>query len=87
MQCVAISFRVCFWFVGALLAVGRCWRFLNTACTLRLLEVWPGRGVGDCGLSSDTAGGCGDACPLNHQTCAPLAEKNVCVCVCVCVSS
>lgn len=57
---------------------------------LKLLEVWLRTGDGDCGLSSDTAGGSGDACPLNHKPREPLAKKCIMgpagpwvVCVCV----
>lgn len=48
---------------------------------LRLLVVWLRGGGGDWGLSSDTAGGDGDACPLNHQPREPLAlKKNAFMC-------
>lgn len=60
---------------------------------LRLLEVWLRKGDGGFGLSSDTAGGGGDAYPVNHQPREPLAKKcimcpaELCLCVClyVCV--
>lgn len=49
--------------------------------------VWLRTGDTNCGLSLDTEGGSGDACPFNHQPREPLAKKciivqleHVCVC-------